>query len=148
MPMVTARTATATQLNYLVAIAMGWMDVQISAFEDMSVPDHCFFRPSKEYKGQVICGSGLEWEPTTNPAQMYPLVLEFGIGTWEPPEAEPGKWCAAPRTFTACSTEEFEAQLLDMAEPCHGPTPLIAAARCLVEHLLGDGELEVPKELS
>lgn len=127
--------ATNTQLDWLVAIASGWNDIKITAFEDPEQPEECFFRPTKVVDGVEICGGGLRWSPTTNPDQMWPIIDRKRISI----------------VYSADSMDPV-ASLWDYSTGdwhlhTQGPTGLIAAARCYVIRILGE-VVEVPEALS
>ena len=129
--------ATNTQLDWLVAIANGWHDVKITAFADPRYPEECFFRPSKVVDGVEVCGSGLRWSPTTNPAQMWPIIEQERIAT-------------TPFTVSVgpdAGTKEWFANTERNSCYSDGSTSLIAAARCYVTSKLGE-TVEVPEELT
>lgn len=140
-------------LNWAVAIALGWVDVLITAYEDPDSPDEPFFRPAKIVNGVEVCGSGERWLPSRNLLQGGALMSSEGIatrrhsnGTWyamlssDLGDHEGARWSLftfkdVPRTASTSRRCRFD-----------GPTQLIAAMRCLVARYLGD-EVDVPEAL-
>ena len=86
--------------------------------------------PERDEFGEVA------FQPSTNWAQGGPIIeqMHFLLET-----VEQGKdyWCSGPST-----AQEWH----DHPVGAHGPTPLIAAMRCLVASKLGD-VVDVPDEL-
>lgn len=80
---------------------------------------------------------GLQWpvefEPSTNWSQAGPIIEREQIAIDFDADPAEGGPCAASRRDDLCYWV--------------GPTPLIAAMRCLVSSKLGD-EVEVPEELT
>ena len=127
--------ATTYQLEWLVAIALGWTDVQISAYEMPGEPDETFFRPSKVVDGVEVCGSGLPWKPTSNREQGWRIIEKIGgfeLKIWL--ESSPSSKCEA-------HIHNYEGNWI-----AFGSTPLIAALRCFVASQLGEN-VEVPEVL-
>ena len=81
---------------------------------------------------------------STDWAQGGPIIEREGIALWLSNEPEKGLWAAADKRWMdlPADSEEF----MNMPDPWHGPTPLIAAMRCFVASKLGD-EVDVPEEL-
>lgn len=74
-----------------------------------------------------------EYSPSTKWAQGGPIIERLGIGV---------------RKVKAIKTWHWEAALAFPSKaPSYGPTPLVAAMRCLVSAKLGD-EIDVPEELT
>ena len=87
---------------------------------------------------------GLRTDPySTSWAHGGPIIEREEISTWF--HADYGCWCAAGIDWMSAdvSSDEFMA----MPDAFRGPTPLIAAMRCLVASKLGD-EVEVPDGLA
>lgn len=128
MVKINTREADGGALNWAVAISLGYTDVQITGFQDVNEPDHCFFRPGKiAPNGREICGGGIPWDPVNNWAQGGPILFARKIST---EELGQGYWNA--RIFhTAKAT---------------GDTPLLAGMRSLVLKEMGL-EIEVPAQL-
>jgi hypothetical protein len=118
-------TLTRAALNWAVAMAAGYTDVQISAYEDQDTPDECFFRPGKVVDGIEICGSGLRWEPSTNWAHGGPILGKH----WKAISAVAIAWCL---NNVAMQTDD---------------EPLLEFwMRCFVASVMGE-EVDVPEEL-
>jgi len=90
----------------------------------------CFSPKTKRvYETQGLQEIGVNFSPSTDPAQAYPIIVREKIAT--DPDADDGQWAASTRDA-----------------PCYwvGPTPLIAAMRCYCCAKLGD-EIDIPEEL-
>lgn len=74
------------------------------------------------------------WLPSSAWAQGGPIIEREGMSV--------GKVVNSPEW----AAETFSGAGLDTSHLRHGPTPLIAAMRCLVASKLGD-EVEIPEEL-
>ena len=83
------------------------------------------------------------FNPTSDWRHGGPIIECEEISTWF--HADYGCWCAAGIDWMSAdvSSDEFMA----MPDAFRGPTPLIAAMRCLVASKLGD-EVEVPDGLA
>ncbi|WP_137917208.1 DUF2591 family protein [Hydrogenophaga sp. 2FB] len=120
-----ANELTGPALDWATAIALGWADVQITAYYDPDSLDEPFFRPAKVVDGIEVCGSGSRWRPSSDAAQGHFILsklielgyiiekadLDLGVKIWRHQD--------------------------DVLQVCHGPTLLIAAARALSSHCLG-----------
>lgn len=120
--------ATNIQLDWLVAECEGATDL---AYDGITLS----FRLDGQLK--VLAkgwAQSMSYTPTTDWAQMGPIIEreEIGVGVSDTGNVPETKWVAV-------ITKGNEAWV-------HGPTPLIAAARCYVASKLGD-EVEIPKEL-
>lgn len=111
--------ATNTQLDYLVAKAMG---------HTLAIGDFGTFIPWTKKTAPVW--QGRSYRPSTDWSQGGPIIEREKIKT----DPRAGSW-------TATIWNEAMTQ-----NPAFGPTPLIAAMRCFVASKLGD-TVEVPEEL-
>ncbi|MBS4017500.1 MAG: hypothetical protein KGZ68_04610, partial [Dechloromonas sp.] len=68
-----------------------------------------------------------------------------GIAVWRSTTPEKGKWAAADERWMSLDVESVE--FLNLPDPWHGPTRLVAEMRCYVASKLGD-EVDVPEELT
>ena len=75
------------------------------------------------------------YTPSTDWAQGGPIIEREELQVYVA-NAVDGKWCAKPS----------DSEYWDFDGAAYGPTPLIAAMRCLIASKLGD-EVDVPKEL-
>ncbi len=132
MKTIAVSEATNHQLDWLVAIALGWADVKITAYEEPGSPEEAFFRPGKVVDGVEVCGSGLRWKPTSDWAQGGPIFSALGISAIRQVE-EPSRWVS--EYSQGCARTDHARQW--------GATELIAKARCLIVSRLGD-MVEVP----
>lgn len=71
--------------------------------------------------------TSLSWHPSTDWSQGGPIIEREFIAVW-------------------FSKGDWKSQRRDTSNKQHGPTPLIAAMRCLVASKLGE-EVEIPEEL-
>jgi len=120
---------TRSALNWAVAMAAGYTDVKITAYEDPDNPDECFFRPGKVVDGIEICGSGLRWEPSTDWAQGGPIIVREKLTV---------EWVEFYQRWEAHQCGNFF---------MHGELPLVVAMRCYIASKQGD-EVEIPEELT
>jgi hypothetical protein len=145
-------------LDWAAAAALGWTDVQITAYED-GTPEECFFRPSKIVDGVEVCGSGLRWKPSTNWAQGGPISEQEGIAVRK--QAKSGIWYAIAmkdlgdgqraswNELTYIGGQRYgilSYEVHPRRQRFEGPTELVAKLRCLVASRLGE-EVDVPDEL-
>ena len=86
----------------------------------------------------------ISYAPSTSWAQGGPIIEREDIAVWRSTTPEQGKWAAADDRWMSLDVESVE--FLNLPDPWHGPTTLIAAMRCYVASKLGD-EVDVPKEL-
>lgn len=139
---------TGTALDWAVAIAMGWTDVQITGFEQEGMREHPFFRPAKYFGQYHICGSGQQFQPSTDWEQggmlidhLQPQFIDRAsmLDAWDilgdgvPPRGIKTWWLACapgPR----------------VTKGGYGETHLIAMCRWLVRSRIGDN-IEVPEGL-
>lgn len=136
-------------LNWAVAIALGWADVQITAYEDPDSQDEPFFRPDKVVNGVVVCLSGCRWRPSTNPAQGHPLTEQEKINTLFDVGGPVAVLSAVKPEVAAALREKDYDYAIGARTPYNiqrGPTSLVAAMRCLVSSKLGDF-IDVPEPL-
>lgn len=124
-------------LDWAVATALGWSDVQITAYDDPDSLDEPFFRPDKVVNGVVVCLSGCRWKPSTNPAQAHPIIEHNEIGFKRRAPCMKGEEWEAMGSITAKGAGYRHAL---------GPTPLVASMRCFVSSKLGD-LIDVPDRL-
>lgn len=129
---------TGGALDWAVAIALGWHDVKVTAYDDPDSLDEPFFRPAKIIDGVEVCGQGERWKPSTNPTQGSPLLDKYRI-------------CSGVSATTCdpeCSFYALRAGLDGGRDSgiFWGPTRLTASMRCIVATELGD-EVDVPDEL-
>lgn len=95
----------------------------------------------------TVDGAGFEWEatrPSTDWAQGGPIIEREGLAIWQSTDPSKGKWCSADARWMDLDPESDE--FMQMPDPWHGPTALIAAMRCFVAGRLGD-EVDVPELL-
>lgn len=162
MTMKTIKVAEATkpQLDWLVAKSRGmvfkpvagagsiWFKMGIwtppgpNGEQVPFVLDHEYREWSEKCDGGVLRrGTGV-WRPTTDPAQMWPIIEREGIDVrfdrdrvFDPGETVE-RWYASKPFDIIPDTDWVE----------YGPTVLIAAARCYVASKLGE-TVEIPEEL-
>jgi hypothetical protein len=145
-------------LDWAAAAALGWTDVQITAYDD-GTPEECFFRPAKVVDGVEVCGGGVRWKPSSEWAQGGPLCERDGIAARK--HVASGLWYAmalrdlgdsqraAWSEFTYRGGERYGDQSYEVRprrQRFVGPTELVAKVRCLVASRLGE-EVDVPDEL-
>jgi len=145
-------------LDWAAVAALGWSDVQITAFED-GTPEECFFRPTKIVNGVEVCGSGLRWKPSTNWAQGGPISEQEGIAARK--HAKSGIWYAMAmkdigddqranwNESTYIGGQRYGTlsyQVHPRRQRFEGPTELVAKLRCFVASRLGE-EVDVPDVL-
>lgn len=123
---VNVNQATPFQLNWLVAKCEGFEGLVHYGGVVRSMLPH--FGPELNY--------------TTDWSQAGPIIEQERIATWFHTEYD--CWCAASIEWMDADVESEE--FLAMPDAFRGPTPLIAAMRCLVAQKLGD-EVEVPENL-
>jgi len=93
------------------------------------------------------------FRPSTNWAQGGPIIERKRIGILFRGRSavRPSDWFATPNdqdTSVGYEGESFDPTfMVNEASGRYGPTPLIAAMRCLVSSRLGD-EVDIPKELT
>ena len=119
--------ATNTQLDWLVAKCEG-MHIQVWPARKglRKQPEVSVYHPNTEWG---------KFHPTTNPAQMWPIIENMVSDGFELKQAvfSAAFQCIRVRDGTVVAG--------------YGPTLLIAAARCYVVSKLGE-EVEVPEELT
>ena len=124
---VTVRTSelTGPALRYAVAFAQDWNGART----------HSNLAVMLEVQGYR---PDLLWE------QGGPVIEREGIALWLSSWSEKGWWAAADKRWMdlPADSEEF----MVMPDPWHGPTPLVAAMRCVVGTEFGD-EIKIPEEL-
>jgi hypothetical protein len=79
------------------------------------------------------------WKPTVDWSQGGPIIEREKIAVWF--HTEYGCWCSADIAWMDADIDGDA--FMDMPDAFRGPTPLIAAMRCLVVSRLGE-EVELP----
>ena len=91
-----------------------------------------------------ITTSANSWQPSTDWAQGGPI-------NDREMSKENGRLCVKNETYATETLPRFSAEYTghnwEQYRKMYGPTPLVAAMRCLVASKLGD-EVEIPEELS
>ena len=123
----------------LIGPALDWAVAKCEGFwfGDAGHQQYALYQPHKY--GPSMSASA--WNPSTDPAQAYPIIFREKISVWETMAGASNlPWSA----ITDIGTWAVDGQ----PERCEsfGETPLIAAMRCFVASRLGD-EVEVPDEL-
>ena len=130
--------ATNTQLDWLVAKC--WYTDRRT---ELGVLGHAAFAVERAPGSGDHCTGWMLFTPTTDPAQMWPIIDREGIGVKRIRPVE-----HYGRIYTHAVWEAETRRRNGIREQYQlGPTSLIAAARCYVASKLG-GTVEVPEELT
>ena len=126
------------ELNFAVALALGYTDVQLTGYAIEGEEEECFFRPAKiDVYGNEVCGSGGRWSPSTKWNQGGPITIAQNINTLRNAYQEKGReWCAHTGPIIAVMDPEPMYQY-SVKNLVFGPTPLVAAMRCIVVQKFG-----------
>lgn len=134
MPIVNVADLEGAALDWAVAVALGWTCYPSDSIEQGEV---WHLDSERAPFGRVMRRES--WKPSTHWNQGGPLIEEYQISVVENLPCSPGRnW------ETRCSRTAKGAGWRDYG---YGPTPLIAAMRCLVAGKLG-GTIDVPEELT
>ena len=126
-----------TVLNWAAAIALGWHDVKITAYDDPDSEEEVFFRPAKVVGGREVSGSGDRWNPTGNLEQGSAIIFQHRISI---------HFCTDLRERNRRYVHaECDTHLHHGYSDGHDQ-PLVAGIRCFVKSKLGQ-ELFVPLQL-
>lgn len=128
---------TGKALDYAVAKAQGF-----DVYKDEMLNGHTMpgFWVSGYYPGDLNSWVQLEhFTPSTSWMKGGPIIEREGIGHDRVPTM-----AHTPKEF--CAWMYRDAEATKRTARSYGPTPLVAAMRCLVASRLGD-EVEIPKEL-
>lgn len=132
----TVKTAdlTGSALDWAVAMAMGWIEIQITEYEQEGMLEEVFFRPAKYFGEHHICGSGERFKPSTDWDQGG-MIIDSIDGLLMK------RWVDAK--------SKCQAHIDDMNGSAvgFGPTVLVAVMRCFVSHKLGE-TVNVPEGLA
>jgi len=126
-----ARELSGSALDWAAAQSLGYVDVQVTGFDEPGEAEECFFRPAKlDARGREVCGSGMRWNPSGNWAQcgdiVQHLVAQGCAVSSDPQETDPQyKFCVAP-PLRARSPHHY-----------YGATLPEAGLRCLAAVRLG-----------
>ena len=95
------------------------------------------------------CAAGEVYSPSTDFGQAYPIIYENFIATFSV-ETRPfeGQWAADISRHQQVDTDEMGQPMYSfyLSSLSYGPTPLVAAMRCIVARELGL-VVDVPDEL-
>ncbi|CAD5377320.1 conserved hypothetical protein [Pseudomonas sp. OF001] len=125
-------------LDWAVAKSIGWVNYPEDSVEHGKI---WHIEPTKAPFGRIM--SAESWKPSTTWAQGGPLLVEHDIifrKYHRPDSPDHGKYYAMVHRDSGQIVHWSRRTSLT------GPTPLIAAMRCLVAYGLGD-TIDIPEEL-